>query len=127
MRLAKKAVAAADLTLWVLDGAEPGGGLGPIEGPALLLINKVDLAAAWDWDTLPHALRVSAQTGSGLEQLCGAISRALVPEPPPAGAAVPFTAALSDHLDTACRLAREGKPAEARSELETLLRSPLTG
>jgi tRNA modification GTPase len=126
MWLAAEAVAAADLTLWVLDGADPGGtgGLGPLEGPVLLLINKIDRAAAWNWDTLPHALRVSAQTGARLDRLCEAIGRALVPEPPSAGVAVPFTAALGDHLDAVCRLSRAGKPVEARS---LLLRGPPTG
>ena len=117
----------ADLSLWVLDGANAGERPIQADGKTQLVLNKIDLPAAWYWNDVPAAVRVSARTGSGLDDLCQAITRRLVPEAPPAGAAVPFTAALSDQLDVACRLAGGGKPAEARSELETLLRSPLTG
>jgi tRNA modification GTPase len=126
MRLAEEAIASADLSLWVLDGANAGERPSEADHKTQLVLNKADLPAAWDWDQVPAAIRVSARTGIGMDDLCQAISRRLVPEAPPAGAAVPFTAALGDHLDAACRRAREGKPVEARALLEISLRSPPT-
>ncbi|MSQ93062.1 MAG: GTP-binding protein [Gemmataceae bacterium] len=81
----------ADLRLWLLDGST-----GPIfpDDPVgwHFLINKIDLPAAWDWQSLPEALRISARTQTGLTELCEMISRQLVPQPPLPGEAVPVTA-----------------------------------
>jgi hypothetical protein len=45
------------------------------------------------------AVRVSARTGAGIAELCAALARALVPDVPPPGAAVPFTEMLCDQVE----------------------------
>lgn len=100
---AKAAAAQADLCLWVLDAAAP-----PVwpHDPAdnlRLLVNKMDLPAAWDLREATDAVRVSAQTGAGLDELCQALASWLVPEPPAPGGAVPFTAALCEAVEDALR------------------------
>jgi tRNA modification GTPase len=86
---ARAAAAEADLCLWLVDGsAEP---VLPDREGCRLAINKCDLPPAWDWSRFPEALRVSAKTGTGIGDLCDAISRWLVPEPPAPGEAVPFS------------------------------------
>jgi tRNA modification GTPase len=94
---ARAAAAAADLRLWVLDGAAdpvlPDDG-----GPWRLVINKIDLSATWDWSRMSEAMRVSAHTGAGVPELCAAISGWLVPAPPVPGEAVPFSADDCDRV-----------------------------
>jgi tRNA modification GTPase len=103
IRRARETAAAADLCLWVLDGSVepvwPGAEIGTVR----LVINKTDLPAAWDWSRADDAMHVSARTGAGLGGLCAAMSRWLVPEPPPPGAAVPFTAELADWVEEVWR------------------------
>ncbi len=84
----RAALREADLRVWVVDGSsEP---LLPDDvGSWLIVINKIDLQAAWNWNGLVDALHVSARTGAGLADLCGAMSRLLVPLPPAPGEAVP--------------------------------------
>ena len=113
MERARQATADADLCLWVIDGSAspvwPGA-----EAPAtLLVINKIDLPPAWDYGEVNGAVRVSSLTGAGLPELCDAISRCLVPDPPAAGAPVPFTAELCERVERALRTSREGQSAEA--------------
>jgi tRNA modification GTPase len=87
---ARRASAEADLRLWVLDAAAPP--VLPDDAAAWqLVINKIDLPAAWNLDEAAGAWRVSARTRAGLDELCHALSRRLVTEPPPPGAAVPCT------------------------------------
>jgi tRNA modification GTPase len=95
--LAGEAMRQADLCLWVLDASVP-----PLLPPAglpmpLLVVNKIDLPAAWPLEELP-ALRVSARTGEGLSELIAAIAHQLVPDPPPPGAPVPFTVELAEEV-----------------------------
>lgn len=88
--LAREKIAAADLVLLVVDRSEDA------EGPdadwsnpekTLLVENKCDLpAGAGHGQGLP----ISAQRGDGIGELLATISRRLVPNPPPPGAAVPF-------------------------------------
>lgn len=116
IRLAENAIAAADLSLWVIDGAAPDH---PSPAPwqprlGLTIINKIDLPAGWDHAQLAGALRVSALTGEGLDTLCEAIVRRLIPDPPPPGAAVPFTPELCRRIEDARRSWRAGNVAEAR-------------
>ncbi|MBY0228210.1 MAG: 50S ribosome-binding GTPase [Gemmataceae bacterium] len=84
---ARAAIAEADLVLWVVDGSigpmRPIGPIRPIAAPTLRVANKCDLARG-------DGLAVSALTGEGLETLAAVIVAALVPEPPPPGAGVPF-------------------------------------
>ena len=94
IELARAALAQADLRLWVLDGANSP--VLPLEGEDwLMVINKVDAPPAWDWSSLPKALRISALAGTGMAELCAAISARLVPAPPLAGEPVPC---LSEHM-----------------------------
>jgi tRNA modification GTPase len=93
IRLARAAAEGADLCLWVVDAsAQPVWPPRDVSTPLLCVINKIDLTPTWDLGTAQGALRVSAKTGEGLSELCAAIAGRLVPEAPPPGAAVPFTA-----------------------------------
>jgi tRNA modification GTPase len=95
---AHETIASADVRLWIVDGSAPA--VMPDDATnTLLIINKVDLPPAWDWESIP-ALRVSAQRETGLEALCQELSQRLVPQPPSAGEAVPVT-------PEACELIRQ--------------------
>jgi tRNA modification GTPase len=101
-------------------GASPGlsakdsGGREPPGSPGrLVVINKVDQPPAWDLSRAPDALRVSAVTGEGVPGLASAIARTLVPNPPPPGAAVPYTPRLADLVEAADRALKENRPADA--------------
>jgi tRNA modification GTPase len=61
---------------------------------ALLVDNKSDLTPASG--SRPPALRVSAATSAGVDELCQEIARRLVPHPPPPGIAAPF---LPEHVE----------------------------
>ncbi len=89
---ARRAMSAADLCLWVVDASAPPVWPENADERLRLVVNKIDLAPAWDLDQAVGAVRISAHTGAGMNELCQALSRWLVPEPPPPGAAVPFTA-----------------------------------
>ncbi len=124
MRLARDAASTADLCLWVLDAsAEP---LWSEAGGANLLpvINKTDLPAAWDLDRTAGAVRVSALTGTGVAALSDAIVARLIPEPSPAGAAVPFTAGLCDRIAAARAHLSANRPGDAATVLEAILTDP---
>jgi tRNA modification GTPase len=115
--LAQQAVRTADLCLWVLDASA-----GPVwpDCPTQTMhfvISKVDLDAAWDLDQAKNAVRVSALAGSGLAELCDAISRWLVPDPPPPGAAVPFTPQIAAHVEEAWRCQAAGQVERAKQVL----------
>jgi tRNA modification GTPase len=120
MDLARRAAQAADRCLWVLDASVapvwPGSDLSPVQ----YVINKMDLAAAWDLDQAVGAMRISARSGMGLAELCQELARSLVPEPPPSGAAVPFLPYLCTQMETAWRLYAEGKYADSRRVLASL-------
>lgn len=99
----------ADLILWVEDvtlvtpGAECRRAASPpVPTPGLVVLNQCDRLSPSDraaWHTSlaersspgdPPRLLTSAVTGEGLAELLAAIGRMLVPDAPPAGAAVPF-------------------------------------
>lgn len=83
----------ADLVLLVLDRSEPltreDHVLMATYGDAIRIANKSDLAHLWDEQAL-GALAVSAECGGGIASLINEISRRLVPNPPPKGAAIPL-------------------------------------
>jgi tRNA modification GTPase len=117
---ARSAAAHADLCLWVLDAAaEPVWPAEPV-GRVHYVLNKTDLAPAWDLTRAADAVWVSARTGAGLDELCQALSRALVPHPPPAGAAVPFTRLLAEQVEAARLAWHEGRGPETLRRLENL-------
>jgi tRNA modification GTPase len=125
MDLARSAIAAADLCLWVLDASTPPAF--PSEDMRFLLgsklrlvVNKIDLRPGWAVDQVKDAIRVSARTGTGLGELCQLMANALVPMPPPAGAAVPFTQALCEQIEKARGAWQEGKRDDTRALLPSL-------
>jgi tRNA modification GTPase len=120
IRLARSAAAAADLCLWVLDASAEPAWPGGQEGAVRLVVNKVDLAPAWDLVRAEGAVRVSARTGQGVAELCVALGRWLVHDPPPAGAAVPFTGPLAAGVEEALRHLEGGRAEEARRTLESV-------
>ena len=91
VRRATDAIAAADLTLLVLDRSQPltddDRHLLAAYPDAMIVLNKSDLPPA---DGHPDGLRTSALTGDGIDALLAAIAHRVVPDPPPSGAAVPF-------------------------------------
>jgi hypothetical protein len=75
----------------------------------------------WDLARAAGGVRVSARTGEGLGELCAALSRWLVPGPPPAGAGVPFTEELCAGVEGAAGMLGEGRAGEARDMIRGLL------
>lgn len=110
---ARQAAAEADLCLWLMDGSTAFALPEPVRPNQCDVINKVDLTPAWNWAALPGAVRVSAQTGAGLAELCQVISHKLASDPPPPGAAVPFTAELGDRIEKALELTTQGLEQKA--------------
>jgi tRNA modification GTPase len=114
---ARSAAAGADLCLWVLDGsAAPVWPTTPM--PKLLLVlNKVDLPAAWSLDLAGNAPRVSAKTGAGIADLCREVAQWLVPDAPSPGSPVPFTESLCQRIEESRQHLAAGRVAEARASL----------
>jgi tRNA modification GTPase len=147
--LAAKAIGAADLVVLVEDAAASGQDrpkMGRLNSPAILagpgihVRNKIDLvslhsvgatgSASADkliqkpgelcqWPTLD----TSALTGVGIAELIAAIGHALVPIPPPRGAAVPFTDQQIEALRSAQAMINRRVGAGARAALQALLSS----
>jgi len=94
----------------------------PLPTVVLRVLNKIDLwpeaprNSSQRWDNYTSAI-----TGAGVSELIAAIGRTLVPSPPPAGAAVPFTTDQLQRCDAA-RTAIERRDAGAlAAELQPLL------
>ena len=85
------------------------------------VINKVDLETAWNLNQAAQAVQVSALRGSGLADLYDALSYWLVPDPPPPGAAVPFTAPLAQQVEKAWHRHAAGRTQDARKVLASLV------
>jgi tRNA modification GTPase len=117
--LVRRAMALSDLVIWLKDACRPGE-INPREKYAGLVVwNKSDLAT----EPLP-GLSVSALTGAGLPEFVAAILRVLVPEPPPPGAAVPYSHHLADLVAAADRALTVGRAEEAVRLLRACLDSP---
>jgi tRNA modification GTPase len=114
----------ADLVLLVLDRSEPlqliDRRLLATTAGALPIANKSDLAPVWSAGDIPidasDIVTVSADRGDGVTSLIAAIAERLVPEPPPAGKAVPFRLAHLDDLSRVrtCLLANDRTAALRR-------------
>ncbi|MBN2023743.1 MAG: 50S ribosome-binding GTPase [Pirellulales bacterium] len=119
VHLAQDRIEAADLVVWVLDAARPGLSRACVVGReanrSLIAWNKTDLAPM-PADG-PPGLATVAVTGEGVESLLAAISRRLVPEPPPPGEAVPFTAEQATSLDRAATHLAANRADKALREL----------
>lgn len=100
--------AAADLVLLVFDRSRSWTAsderLAREHADAIVVWNKADLPPDTSTGRVPGIL-TSALAGTGLDQLQRAIAERLVPEPPPCGAAMPFTAAQVASLQQARALA----------------------
>jgi tRNA modification GTPase len=95
------ALADADLVLAVEDASDPDSGFLELltpGAPVLHVLNKIDLLASPPASPSGKAGEIftSAVAGQGIEALVAAIGRAMVPSPPAAGAAAPFT---RDHCE----------------------------
>jgi tRNA modification GTPase len=121
---ARATAAAADLCLWVLDASTAPVWPDVEARTVRLVVNKTDLPPAWDLATADPAPCVSAQTGAGLAELCGALGSWLVPDPPAAGAAVPFTERLCAGVGEAHHHLTGGRTAPARQALAALRVAP---
>ncbi len=118
---ARSAAALADLCLWVLDAAAEPIWPEVRRDSMLLVVNKIDVAPAWDLGRAPDAIPVSAGTGAGIPALCEAIARRLVPVAPGPDEPVPFTTQLCDEVESAYTHIRAGRIDEARHTLQALL------
>jgi tRNA modification GTPase len=123
VRKAQDAAHAADLCLWLLDASAPPVWPAADVGAVRFVVNKLDLPAIWDVAAV-DGVRVSALTLQGLPELCARLSGWLVPNPPPSGAAVPFTERLGAGVEDAFRLLTNGRRDDARDVLDHLRLSP---
>ncbi len=102
MALGKEQMDASDLLVLVFDRNVPFSDQHPSwlrDWPhALRVDNKSDLPRAPG--ARPPALETSALQGSGVRELLLAIAQRLVTDPPPLGAAVPFTEDQCGRLQT---------------------------
>lgn len=123
---AKAAAAQADLVLVVVDRSQgwttADEALCEACPGALLVWNKSDLAASATTWARP-GIHVSAKTGEGISDLLAEIARRLVPNPPPAGAAVPFTESQVKSLAAASAALAANELAVAQKVLQQLLSS----
>jgi tRNA modification GTPase len=120
---------AAELVLKVLDRSEPLQSLDreliASSGQTLLVINKIDLPAAWGPEALgvpsDSFVSVSSQEGSGIDGLIAKMSARIVSDPPEPGAGVPFRPNQLEHLVRAQDDLRAGSAERAAGWLESLL------
>jgi tRNA modification GTPase len=126
--LARQRAAAADLVIQVtdldhlpVDAKTPDARECTRNPPVLRVLNKADLLTAAaavprDW------LLTSAWTGQGIPELAAAVVRALVPEPPAAGEAIPFRPQHLIALEAAAASLAAGDDRRALGRLADLLR-----
>jgi tRNA modification GTPase len=119
---AKQVLASADVVVWVSDSDEwehsypdpETAGVVTLPNHHWVLVrNKIDLGLEIPQDCTPKPLYVSALTSEGVPGLASWIARRLVPNPPPAGAAVPFTLQIADAVESALAALAEGRTADA--------------
>jgi tRNA modification GTPase len=115
VQLALEKLSAADLRLLVFDASQPwqndDEALVKQWPDALVVFNKIDLAT--HAPVLSGAIATSALTGLGIEELARGIGDRLVPDPPPAGAAVPFHESHEQAISTALALCNAGQWSQA--------------
>lgn len=105
---ARVATASADLCLWVLDASAPPVWPDEDIGTMQYVINKTDLPSVWNLGEGRDGVQVSAQTGEGIAELCERMVNRLIPDPPPFGAAVPFSSRLCEGIAEAQRVLTAG-------------------
>jgi tRNA modification GTPase len=101
IEIAQERIAQADLAILIFDRSQAWSAEDQTlvdQWPGALLVdNKSDLPSVSD--DRPTELSISTVRAEGIQELLEAIARRLVPEPPPPGAAVPFTAEQVNVLD----------------------------
>lgn len=106
VELAQREQATADLVLLVVPANQDAPSMVP-GSKTLVVRSKADLLASNQGQTADGAeIVVSAQSGQGLGELLAAIEARLVPDVPPAGAAVPWTKRQQELLGECCRWLR---------------------
>ncbi len=119
--LAEQQLTAAQVQVLVFDASRPWTSeeqrLCQRWPDALVVHSKADLPRCGD---RPAGISASALTPDGLDALVRAMVGRLAPEPPPAGAAVPFRASHVVALRQAVDACRRGDPAEAVRALYAL-------
>ncbi len=119
--LAQQKLASADLAVLVFDSTRPWSDtdreLVARLPDALIVHNKLDLPDSTAAGR-PAGLCTSAVSGEGIERFAAKIAGRLVPDPPPPGAAVPFTQPQLDALRAAQAAAADGMPSQASTILE---------
>lgn len=118
--LGRDAARAADLCLWLMDATAAPVWPEVANVSVKLVVNKTDLSPAWDLHRAAGAVRVSAQTGAGITDLVQALAECLVPEPPVAGEAVPFTPVLAQAVKEAMMAWTAGNVMRTRKILQGL-------
>ena len=83
----------------------------PVTTGWVRVMNKSDRPVGWAPNTPVGAIHVSAATGENIPQLIDWIAFRLVPDPPPPGAAVPYTPELADRVEAAHAAADNGEAA----------------
>jgi len=124
MARAQRQLKSADLVLLVADASQPWTAeLDSLvqQWPEALLVHSHGDLVTGPLDDRPTGLVTSIVTAAGLDRLMGAIVERLVPRPPPAGAAVPFTTAQLHQLERAATALARSDSAAAIAALEPLL------
>ncbi len=124
---AREELASADLVLLVFDAARPwseaDAALLAAHPDALVVHSKCDLPAAGEAERT-EGLRTSAREGLGIDALVAEIAARLVPQPPPAGAGVPFVEAQFRRLSFAAEALDHGRSDTAAGALAQILGQP---
>ncbi len=122
--LARERLATADVVVVVFDNTEPwtaeSVSLANTWPEALVVHNKCDLVPKPTGDR-PAGLYTSAVTGQGIVELVRTLGSAIVPDPPGADAAVPFTNRQTGAIQCALHSLSIGRPDEAASTITRLL------
>jgi tRNA modification GTPase len=121
---ANRALAEADLVLWVVDRTDPSPRWPTDRELAnrqrLWVANKADLPAQRRGEER-DVLAVSAATGFGISELIAAMVGRFVPASPPPGAAMPFSPELADRIEAANAALVAGRVDEAARLLREAL------
>ena len=122
IRRADDRLSMADVVVIVFDASQPlataDRRLIARHASALHAYNKIDLGGAFTTPT--GAIGTSAVSGEGIDRLVAAIAERLVPDIPPAGAAVPFDRRQVDLIHKTLDAVRTGRSATALALLRSL-------
>ena len=117
----------ADLILWVLDASRPPVLPQRSRENLHLVINKVDLAPAWNLDDYSDSPRVSSRTGEGVETLLQSLSDWLVPQVPAPGTPLPVKEDHARKIEAASSHLASGEIEAARKILLRLKEEVMIG